>query len=120
MALCCGVNPEGRGLTAGESIRTADVLLDAGIDIDAPAFVEGSWRATPRYCMWAAVNRGNAAAIRLLVRSGADDPTNEEGPPLLAAVDYQDKSGRTPLHCALKKRRDTEFVKMLVESRSAR
>ena len=155
--LCCGVNPGRRGLRPGDSIRTADVLLDAGIDIDEAAFVEGDWKATPlwyavafgdnlalvkhllergsspRYCLWAAVNRDDAAAIRLLVQHGADDPTNEKDSPLLAAVDwnkpaaaaallelgaivdYQSEDGRTPLHTALRKRRDSSFVQLLVD-----
>jgi ankyrin repeat protein len=155
--LCCSVNLETRGMTTADSLRTADVLIDAGIDINAPAVTQGDWKATPlwyaiafgnnvalarhlikrgsspRYCLWAAVNRDNAAAIRLLLQSGADDPTNEEGSPLLAAIDwkkpkaaaellklgadvnYQDKQGVTPLHAALNKRRDVRLVRMLVK-----
>ena len=155
--LCCSVRVAYSGLKPADSIRTADVLLDAGIGINDPAFGEGEWKATPlwfavafgdnlalarhllrrgstpQYCLWAAVNRNNPAAIRLLVRSGADDPTNEEGSPLLAAVDwnkpaaatallklgadvdYRDKDGRTPLHVALRRRRDKELVRALVD-----
>lgn len=155
--LCCGVDVRRRGLSASESIRTADVLMDAGIDVNTPAFREDEWEATPlwfavafgdnvalarhllrrgstpRHCLWAAVNRDNPSAIRLLLRSGADDPSNAEGSPLLAAVDWkkpaaaaellrlgadvdhQDGAGRTPLHLALEKRRDNGFVRLLVD-----
>lgn len=155
--LCCSVNAREKGMKERDGVRTADVLLDAGIDINGAAFGEGDWKATPlwfavafsdslalarhllrrgstpRYCMWAAVNRDNGAAIRLLVKNGADDPTNEQGSPLLAAVNwnkpaaaaellklgadvnYQDGDGRTPLHIALRKRRDKSLVELLVD-----
>jgi len=155
--LCCSVNPEKTGKKAIDGVHTADVLLDAGLDVNGAAFEEGNWKATPlwfaiafgenlalakhllkrgstpRYCIWAAVNRDNPAAIRLLAQSGAEDPTNEEGSPLLAAVDwnkpaaaaellklganvdYQDKDGRTPLHSALRKRRERDFVQLLID-----
>ena len=153
----CSVNVGKRNLKPSASIRTVDVLLDAGLDINEAAFTEGDWKATPlwfavafgdnvrlakhllergsdpRFCLWAAVNRDNAAAIRLLLRSGSDDPTNDEGSPLLAAIDwnrpaaadalvrlgadvnFQDLHGTTPLHCALRKRRDKAYIRLLID-----
>jgi uncharacterized protein len=93
------------------SIKTADVLIAAGLDISDAAFTEGSWRATPlwcaigrggnlalaehllklgcdkEHCLWAAVFRRDREAIRLLVRYGANvDAFHEEGGPFLGAV----------------------------------
>jgi hypothetical protein len=109
--LCCGVNPKQRGLGAAAAVRTAGVLLDAGLDIDQEAFHEGSWKATPlwyavargenlplvryllgrgadpNHCLWAAAFRDDVAAIELLVRSGAEiDPVAEGDTPFLHAV----------------------------------
>ncbi len=50
--LCCSVNPKTRGLKPAASVRLADVLLDAGLDLDDAAFREGDWKATP---LWYAV-----------------------------------------------------------------
>src|SRR5215203_5938336 len=87
--LCCSVNIKKRMGKAAGSIRTAEVLLDAGLDINEPAATEGTWKATalwysiafgenlalseyllkhgsdPNHCLWAAVNRDNAASVRL-------------------------------------------------------
>src|SRR2546423_7394311 len=43
--LCCGVNIKKRKLKAADSIKTAEVLLDAGLDINQGAFSEGEWKA---------------------------------------------------------------------------
>lgn len=103
-------------MTRGEdeaSIRTADVLLGAGLAIDAPAFTEGSWQATPLwhavahgrnlalarhlltrgahpgYCLYAAVWNDDRAAIRLLLDHGADIEEDAGGDtPLLGAVGW--------------------------------
>ena len=109
--VCCSVNPKSRGLHAGDAVRTADVLLHAGLDIDEPAFSEGNWRATPlwyavargqnltlarhllergagpNHCLWAAAYRDDLPAIKLLVAAGADvDPVTEDETPFLSAV----------------------------------
>lgn len=93
-------------------IRTADVLLELGFGIDAAAFTEGSWRATPlwhvvsrgrnlrlaehllklgadpNYCLFAAVWNEDVEAIRLLLRHGADieEGVDRGDTPLLGAV----------------------------------
>jgi uncharacterized protein len=141
---------------AADSIRTAEVLLDADIDINEPAATEGTWKATalwysiaygenpalseylmkhgsdPNHCLWAAVNRDNADAIRLLIQNGAADPTTEEASPLLAAIrwnkfaaaeellklgadaNFQDSRKMTALHYLLKKGGEKKYVRMLI------
>lgn len=155
--LCCGVSIAGARVRSVDSVRTAETLLEVGIDVNEPAFVEGDWKATPlwyaiaqgdnvplarflldhgsepHHCLWAAVNRDNPAAIRLLFERGADDPTGEETSPLQAAVrwnklraaeellklgaevDHQDLAGMTPLHHALEKGRDRRWIRLLLE-----
>ena len=91
--------------------RLARLLLDAGADIDAPAFTEGTWHATPlwyavsrgenvamarfllqrgarpEHCLWAAAFRDNVEVIDLLVKHGASiDPVAEDETPFLSAV----------------------------------
>ena len=94
------------------SIRTVEVLLAAGLGLDAPAFTEGTWRATPLWhvisrgrnlelathflergadpdhCLFAAVWNEDNDAIRLLLRYGANiEEGAERGEtPLLGAV----------------------------------
>ncbi len=94
------------------SVRTADVLLGLGLGLDAPAFTEGAWRATPlwhvisrgrslklaehllklgadpNYCLFAAVWNEDHAAIRLLIENGADieEGADRGDTPLLGAV----------------------------------
>ena len=109
--VCCGVNVHDRGRMPRDAIRTAGVLLAAGLDLDREAFREGSWRATPlwyaiargrnlplakhllgrgadpNHCLWAAGFNDDVAAIRLLLAHGADvDPVTEDETPFLAAV----------------------------------
>jgi uncharacterized protein len=74
-----------------DSIKTAEILLAHGLDIDREAFTEGTWKATPlwyaisrgrnlalaeylpkRGCLFAAAFNDDISAIRLLVRYGAD------------------------------------------------
>jgi ankyrin repeat protein len=99
--------------TRERSIRLARHLLGAGIDIDAPAFVEGPFRATPlwysisrgrnlslarflleqgstpEYCLWAAGFADDVEAIDLLVRHGARvDPVTEDETPFLGAIKW--------------------------------
>ena len=57
-----GVNPR-------DSVKLAALLLDRGIDVNAPAFKEGNWQATP---LWYAVARGrNLPLARFLLDSGS-------------------------------------------------
>lgn len=109
--LCCGVNPRARGLRPTSAVRTADVLLDAGLGVNEAAFREGNWKATPlwyavargenlplarhllergsdpNHCLWAAAYNDDVAAIRLLMASGAEiDPVAEDETPFLHAV----------------------------------
>jgi uncharacterized protein len=108
--VCCGAHPADR-VAARDSVRTADILLELGIDIDAAAFTEDNWCATPLwYCvargrnlllaqhllgrgcdpnhaLWAAAFNSDLEAIRVLVRNGADiDAVVEDETPFLAAV----------------------------------
>jgi uncharacterized protein len=107
--LCCMARPE-KG--SGASVPTAELLL-RHYDVNEPAFVEGTWRATPlwhaigfgrnlplaefllsqgsdpNHCLFAAAYNGDAEAIRLLARSGAAlDEFVEGGTPLLHAIQY--------------------------------
>ena len=109
--VCCGVDPAPRGLRPADSIRTADVLLAAGLGLDDEAFREGDWKATPlwyaiargrnrklaghllglgcdpNHCLWAAAFHDDVRAIDLLVSAGADvDPVTEDETPFLSAV----------------------------------
>ena len=111
--VCCGVNPKRAKLSSQDSVKTAEVLLRRGLDINREAFCEGDWKATPlwfaiargenlvlaefllergsnpNYCLWAASFVENIEAIRLLVRHGANvnDPSGEE-PPFLFAIKW--------------------------------
>lgn len=113
--LCCGVNVKEQGLPVADSIRMAEVLLNAGLDINQEAFREDDpeFRATPlwyavghgqniklaeflieqgsvpHYCMWAAAYNDDAAAIRLLSANGAEiDGVAEDASPFLFAVQW--------------------------------
>jgi len=107
--ICCATKvPEPK---RKDSIKTAEVLLAQGLDIDREAFSEGAWKATP---LWYAVGRGrnlalaeyllrrgcnpnhslfaaafnnDIPAIRLLARYGADlDESAEDETPFLGAI----------------------------------
>jgi ankyrin repeat protein len=112
--LCCGVNPKRAKLKAEDSVKTAEVLLRRGIDINLEAFTEGEWKATPlwfaiargenlalaefllkrgsnpNYCLWAAGFVENIEAIRLLVRHGANvnDHSAIEESPFMGAIKW--------------------------------
>jgi ankyrin repeat protein len=110
--LSCGVNIKKRRLQATDSIKTAEILLKAGLDINQEAFSEGEWKATPlwysiafgqnlalseyllkrgsdpNHCWWAAANNDDADAIRLLSHYGAGDPSSEDISPFLAAIQW--------------------------------
>ena len=92
--ICCATQATGAKVKDG--IRTAEVLLARGLDIDREAFTEGTWKATPlwftigrgrnlalaeyllkrgcnpNHCLFAAAFRNDIPAIRLLARHGAD------------------------------------------------
>jgi ankyrin repeat protein len=109
--LCCSVNLKGKKLKAADSIKTAEVLIRRGLDINHAAFTEGDWKATPlwyaiargenlalaeyllkqgstpNYCLWAAAFNNNLEAIRMLVRHGANvDDAFEDETPFLSAI----------------------------------
>jgi ankyrin repeat protein len=111
--VACGVKIKERGLPVSHSIKTAEVLLNAGLDINQEAFQEPDFKATPlwyaiahgqnlklaefllqrgsvpHYCMWAAAYNNDAAAIRLLVENGAEiNPTAEDATPFLFAIQW--------------------------------
>jgi hypothetical protein len=106
---CCMASPKGGG---GRSVRTAEILL-RHYDVNEPAFVEGTWKATPlwhaiafgrnlplaefllsrgsdpNHCLFAAAYNDDGKAIRLLARSGAElEEFVEGGTPLLHAIQY--------------------------------
>jgi uncharacterized protein len=107
----CGLPADPR--TGARSLALARRLLDAGLDVNAPAFVEGAFQATPLWyaisrgrnlplarlllkrgstpenCLWAAAFADNVEAIDLLVRSGARvDPVTEDETPFLGAIKW--------------------------------
>lgn len=110
--LCASVDVSGRpAKDRKNSVRLAAMLIDSGIDINAPAFTEGSWQATPlwyavarganlamarfllergsspEHCLWAAGFREDLAMMRLLIDAGANLEAVAEGEtPLLGVV----------------------------------
>ena len=108
------MNPKRAKLKPADSVKTAEVLLRRGLDINQEAFTEGDWKATPlwfaiargenltlaefllkrgsnpNYCLWAAAFVENIEAIRLLVRHGANvnDPSVVEESPFLGAIKW--------------------------------
>jgi ankyrin repeat protein len=109
--LCCSVNLKGGKLKASDSIKTAEVLLRRGLDINHEAFTEGAWKATPlwyaiargqnlalaeyllkhgsspNYSLWAAAFNNDLDAIRLLIRHGANvNDAFENETPFLSAI----------------------------------
>lgn len=110
--LCCRRPPKSPADVAA-SIRIADTLIAAGLDISDAAFTEEAWRATPlwcaigrgrnlalaehllklgcdpEHCLWAASFARDHDAIRLLLRYGANiDAYHEEGTPFIGAVTW--------------------------------
>lgn len=112
--LCASVDVSKRSaLKPQDSVRLAAVLLDRGIEINTPAFTEGSWQATPlwycvawgrnlplakfllasgstpEHCLWAAAYNQDLGMLELLVDAGAPlEAIAEEETPLLSAVKY--------------------------------
>ena len=153
--ICCATALEGRD--ARPSIRTADVLLAHGIDLQAHAFTEGRWKATPvwfcvsfgrnlrlaehllqrgaspHYSLYAAAYNRDTAAIRLLVRYGADieESSGRGETPFLGAVGWshfeaaeamlecganvnaQNERGMTAAHLMLTKNSDYQHFMLL-------
>lgn len=97
----------------GPSLKLTEYLLRVGIDIDAPAFVDGAFQATPLWyafsrgrniprarlrlkrgsspesCLWAAAFNDDVQAIDLLIASGARvDPVTEDETPFLGAIKW--------------------------------
>ncbi|MEJ2131099.1 MAG: ankyrin repeat domain-containing protein [Gammaproteobacteria bacterium] len=100
--LCASVNVSAKpsrgakkkpGVKRSDAVTLAALLLDRGIDVNEPAFTEGSWQATP---LWYAIGRGrNLPLARFLL-----------------------KSGSTPEHClwAASFHEDKEFIELLVDA----
>lgn len=112
--LCCSIDVKAkRALPVKDGIKLAERLLARGFDMNAPAFTEGSWRATPlwyaigrghnlelakfllergcdpNHCLWAAVFNDDYAAMKLLAKHGADlESVAEDTTPLLGAVKW--------------------------------
>ncbi len=112
--LCASVDVlKKRGLDPKDSVKLAKALLGLGIAIDAPAFTEGNWHATPlwyavargrnlplvkfllksgstgAHCLWAASFREDRDTLKVLIDAGAPLEAIAEGEtPLLGAVKY--------------------------------
>lgn len=110
--MCCGVPIDASAKRRRASVKTAQVLLDAGIDVDTEAFSEGEWKATPlwyaigrgknlalavyliqrgatpEHCMWAAAYNDDPAAVKLLYDAGANVDAIHEETPLMFAVKW--------------------------------
>lgn len=122
--ICCGIDISKHRLRARDSIRSVDVLIRAGLDINREAFREGQWKATPlwyviargknlelakhllkrgaspEYCLWAAAYNDSSAAIRVLADAGATiDPVHGETPLLFAVQWSRFAAARTLLQC---------------------
>ena len=111
--LCASIDADKRGLDPANAIPLAAALLESGIDVNAAAFTEGTWRATPlwyavargnnielaryllsagstpEHCLWAAAYLQDLDMLALLVEAGARlDAVAEQETPLLHAVKY--------------------------------
>lgn len=110
--ICCGVQIAKDAKARKASVRTAQALIDAGLDVDEAAFREGDWMATPlwyaigrgknitlaeyliergatpEHCLWAAAYNDDPAAVMLLCRAGAKVDPVHEGTPLMFAVKW--------------------------------
>ena len=112
----CGLPADPK--TAVRARALAGRLLDGSLDVNAPAFVEGAFQATPLWyaiargrnlplarfllkhgsgpenALWAAAFADNLEAIDLLVRSGASlDPVTEDETPFLGAIKWSRFAG---------------------------
>jgi hypothetical protein len=67
--LLCGVEIK-NGRDPHDSVRCAEVLRRHGFDLSEPAWLEGTWRATP---VWFSIARGrNLVLTKWLLNEGAD------------------------------------------------
>jgi len=107
--ICCAAKASGPKVK--DTVKTAEVLIEHGLDVDREAFAEGTWKATPlwyaigrgrnlvlaehllkrgcnpNYCLFAAAFNDDIPAIRLLARYGADlDQSAEDETPFLGAI----------------------------------
>lgn len=111
--LCASIDAHEHDLHPADAIPLATALLKFGIDVNAAAFTEGTWQATPlwyavarggnvdlarylldsgstpEHCLWAAAYSENLDMIALLVDAGAQlEAVAEEETPLLHAAKY--------------------------------
>lgn len=111
--LTCGVNAADKHIDEQRAVDLAADLLRRGLDVNAPAFTEGQWQATPlwyavgrgrnlplvqflikagstpEHCLWAASFNQDIAIIEALVAAGADLTTVvEDETPFFGAVKY--------------------------------
>jgi len=122
--LCCGVPVGNASRRRAAGVKTAEALIEAGIDIDEEAFREGEWKATPlwcaigrgknltlaayliarganpEHCMWAAAYNDDPTAVRLLCTAGASvDPPGPETPLMFAVKWSRFAAARALLEC---------------------
>jgi ankyrin repeat protein len=112
--VCASVDVSSKpALNPADSIALAKLLLDLGLDINEPAFTEGTWHATPlwyavgrgrnlplakfllqagstpEHCLWAACFREDVEMLKLLIAAGAKlEAVAEAETPLLGAVKH--------------------------------
>ena len=111
--VCCAVDARKHGLDERDGLKTARLLVDAGLDALDAAFTQENFEASPlwysiafgknlrlakyllglganpNHCMWAAAYNDDAAAIRLLAKHGAElDAVAEGATPLFFALQY--------------------------------
>ena len=78
--------------SSGRVLALARRLLDAGLDVNTPAFVDGAFQATP---LWYSISRGrNLPLARLLLKHGSS------------------RDGRSPLDL-VRNRRDKTYLTLL-------
>ena len=67
--LTCSINAAEKHIDETRAVTLARGLLERSLPIDAPAFTEGDWHATP---LWYAVGRGrNLPLVRYLLDAGS-------------------------------------------------
>ncbi len=81
--LCCGVNPKTRKLKPIDGVKTAQVLLHAGLDLNLEAFREGIGR---RRRSGTRLRAARTYRLRSFCSNVARTPTIASGPPPAARV----------------------------------